>query len=239
MVDILLLTTTGHGLYLSAYMQYEDQKYATMALMTSLLLSGAIGTWISIGGTYYLISMAFSAANVFVLTRLIGGLAFTAAGCVLAFVVIGPAVNPRAALIFLVYLFGLTSYLSVLALLSTYQIPGSSFLNGRKAIVLLTPTLVISPLLTLWIPGYDVVIYPCVLYIFVGLLTLGARRVGTQWVTWYHHIKTLNDADVKNWYTQRHGQMERAQQGRKNTLSKLTRTKCAQLVSVLVKVRGR
>jgi hypothetical protein len=69
-------------------MSPDQQRYATYGLMCSLILSGAIGTWISIGGTYYLISMAFSAANMFVLTRLIGGLAFTLAGCVLGFVII-------------------------------------------------------------------------------------------------------------------------------------------------------
>src|ERR1700759_2520611 len=77
LIDIILLTTTGRGLYLSAFMEKEEQHNATLALMISLLLSGAIGTWISIGGTYYLISMAFSAANMFILTRLLGGLSVT------------------------------------------------------------------------------------------------------------------------------------------------------------------
>ncbi|KAF2115114.1 hypothetical protein BDV96DRAFT_600247 [Lophiotrema nucula] len=199
-IDIMLLTTTGHGLYLSAFMTYDEQKYATLALMTSLLLSGAIGTWISIGGTYYLISMAFSAANVFVLTRLIGGLAFTAAGGVLAFIIIASIRGVQAGAIFFFYLFGLTAYLSVLAVLSTYQVPGSAFLNGRRVIIMVIPTLIISPIITLWVPGYDIIIYPCILYFFVILLVLGARRVGTEWVTWFHNIKTLNDADVKEWY---------------------------------------
>jgi hypothetical protein len=181
--DIVLLSTTGHGLYLSTAMTPDHQYYATMALMCSLLISGAIGTWISIGGTYYLISMAFSAANMFVLTRLIGGL---------------------------------TTYLTVLAVLSTYQIPGSSFLNGRRIIIMVVPTLTISPLLTTFIwnhkdrnkKAYDIYIYPCVLYVFVSLLILGTRHVATQWVTWYHDIKTLNDSDVKDWCIQRYKQRE-------------------------------
>lgn len=196
----MLLTTTGHGLYLSAFMTFNEQKYATLALMTSLLLSGAIGTWISIGGTYYLISMAFSAANMFVLTRLIGGLAFTAAASLVGFIVIAAVVDAQSGAIFFFYLFGLTSYLSVLAVLSTYQVPGSAFLNGRRAIIALIPTLIISPIITIWVPGYDIIVYPCILYLFVAFLLLGTRYVGTQWVTWYHNIKTLNDADVKDWY---------------------------------------
>lgn len=183
-------------------MSFEDQRYATLALMTSLLLSGAIGTWISIGGTYYLISMAFSAANMFVLTRLIGGLAFTLAASLLGFVVISAVEGPRPAAIFFFYLVGLTSYLSVLAVLSTYQIPGSSFLNGRRMIIAVIPTLIISPIITIWVDGHDTIIYPCVLFVFVSLLIMGTRHVATQWVTWYHNIKTLNDSDVKDWYVQ-------------------------------------
>ncbi|KAF2751551.1 glycosyltransferase family 4 protein [Sporormia fimetaria CBS 119925] len=206
LVDILLLTTTEHGLYLSARMQMNEQKYATLALMISLLLSGAIGTWISIGGTYYLISMAFSAANMFVLTRLIGGLAITAAISLVGFVVISAVVDVQSGAVFLFYLFGLTAYLSVLAVLSTYQVPGSAFLNGRKVIIAILPTLMISPLITIFVPGHDIVVYPCILYVFVVLLFLGARHVGMRWVTWFHNIKTLNDADVKEWYVRRSAQ---------------------------------
>lgn len=191
-------------------MTEPEQKYATLALMCSLLLSGAIGTWISIGGTYYLISMAFSAANMFVLTRLIGGLAFTLAGCFLGFIVISAVVGPELGAVFFFYLLGLTTYLSVLAVLSTYQVPGSSFLNGRRVIIMVVPTLIISPILTIFFPGHDIIIYPGILYIFVILLILGTRHVATQWVTWYHNIKTLNDADVKDWYIQRHIKRERA-----------------------------
>lgn len=114
--------------------------------------------------------------------------------------------SPDLAAIFFLYLFGLTAYLTVLAVLSTYQIPGSSFLNGRRIIIMVVPTLTISPILTIWVPGYDIYIYPTVLYAFVILLILGTRRVATQWVTWYHNIKTLNDSDIKSWYIQKYGQ---------------------------------
>jgi hypothetical protein len=229
----MLLTTTGHGLYLSAFMTYSEQKYATLALMTSLLLSGAIGTWISIGGTYYLISMAFSAANMFVLTRLIGGLAFTLAASLIGFIVIAAVVDAQSGAIFFFYLFGLTSYLSVLAVLSTYQVPGSAFLNGRRAIICLIPTLVISPIITIWIPGHDIIVYPCILYLFVIFLALGARHVGTQWVTWYHNIKTLNDSDVKEWYVKAAAKRELARSASQaGRLSKGPRNSLAASVSI-------
>ncbi|CAA9966934.1 Glycosyl transferase [Pyrenophora teres f. maculata] len=209
LVDIILLSTTGHGLYLSVNMSGDERYYATLALMCSLLLSGAVGTWISIGGTYYLISMAFSAANMFVLTRLVGGLAFTLAGSLIGFIVISGVSSPSNGAVFFFYLLGLTTYLTVLAVLSTYQIPGSSFLNGRKIIIMVIPTLLISPILTIFVRGYDVIVYLGILYVFITLLVLGTRRVATQWVTWYHNIKTLNDSDVKEWYLKRHMEAER------------------------------
>jgi hypothetical protein len=155
--------------------------------------------------------MAFSAANMFVLTRLVGGLAFTLAGCLLGFVVISAVSGPGHGAVFFFYLFGLTTYLTVLAVLSTYQIPGSSFLNGRKVIIMVIPTLIISPILTIFIgmKGRDIYLYVGVLYIFVILLILGTRRVATQWVTWYHNIKTLNDSDIKNWYMKLYSERER------------------------------
>jgi hypothetical protein len=44
-IDILLLTTVGRGLYLTTYMSETEKSMATTALMTSLFLCGAIGTW--------------------------------------------------------------------------------------------------------------------------------------------------------------------------------------------------
>jgi hypothetical protein len=181
-------------------MTLEEQKYATLALMISLLLSGAIGTWISIGGTYYLISMAFSAANMFMLTRLLGGLAFTVAGGFLGFVIISAVHNAHAGAIFFFYLLGLTSYLSVLAVLSTYQVPRSSFQNGRRIIIYLVPTLAVSPVITTFVRGYDSIVYLTTLHVFVLLLLLGTRHVSAEWVTWYNSLKILDDSAVKAWY---------------------------------------
>lgn len=202
LIDITLLTTTGRGLYLSAYMHADEQHYATLALMISLLLSGAIGTWISIGGTYYLISMAFSAANMFVLTRLLGGLSVT---CLIALgggIIITGIKGIHSGIIFFFYLIALTTYLSVLAALSSYQFPGSSFLNGRTVIIFVIPTLLISPILTSFVNDHDAMVYLIVIYLFITLLIIGLRNVGSWWVTWLSSIYTIEDSTVKEWYIQ-------------------------------------
>jgi hypothetical protein len=203
LIDIVLLTTIERGLYLSGAMNPHQQQYATLALMISLLLSGAIGTWISIGGTYYLISMAFSAANMFILTRLLGGLAFTALVGLLGLVIISIKSNFGNGLVFFFYLVALTSYLSVLAALSSFQFPGSTFLNGRNIIIAVVPTLLISPIVTSWLPKKSnqiTIVYLVILYVFIGLLFIGLRWVGSRWVTWLAKVHAVDDAAVKDWY---------------------------------------
>lgn len=200
LVDIILLTTTGRGLYLSAFMTFDEQQAATTALMISLLLSGAIGTWISCGGNYYLISMAFSALQSFVLTRLFGGMAFTVAGGILGFVVYASAKGPYNGLIFLLYLFAMTAYLTLFATIACFQFPGSTFLSGRKIILGCIPFLFVSPVVTMW-SGHDSAIYISVMYIFIGFLVFGLRSISSKWILWYQDLRKTDDAEIKNWFT--------------------------------------
>jgi len=127
LLDIILLTTTSKGLYLSGGMSKTEQHSATLALMISLLISGTVGTWITCGGSYYLISMAFSAMNMFVVTRLVTGLAFSFIAGAIGFVALWAVEDVLAGVIFFLYLVALTSYLCLLAALANFQYPGSAF----------------------------------------------------------------------------------------------------------------
>jgi len=127
LLDILLLTTTGRGLYLSGRMSLMEIHSATLALMISLLISGTVGTWITCGGSYYLISMAFSAMNMFVVTRLVTGLAFTLIVAAIGFIALWAIKGVAAGVIFFLYLIALTAYLCLLAALANFQYPGSAF----------------------------------------------------------------------------------------------------------------
>ncbi|KAL8875097.1 MAG: hypothetical protein Q9198_006497, partial [Flavoplaca austrocitrina] len=200
LVDIALLTTIGRGLYVSAWMSLDEQRSATIALMIALLLSGATGTWIAVGGSYYLVSMAFSAMNIFVLSRLIAGLAFTVAGAVVGFVIFTGVSGIVPGVVFFLYLIAFTSYLMLFAAIASFQFPGSSFLSGRKDMIMCLPILLISPVITIW-TGYDVYVYLAVIYTLLGLLVLSLRRIGSRWVTWYQGLKQTNDAEIRKWYT--------------------------------------
>jgi hypothetical protein len=126
-IDILLLTTMGRGLYLTTYMSETEKSMATTALMTSLFLCGATGTWVSSGGSYYLHSMTFSAMNMFVLTRFIAGFSICLTGGSFALVIIGLTKGFYAGFIFMIYFLILNTYLTLLATLAIYQFPGFNF----------------------------------------------------------------------------------------------------------------
>ncbi|KAJ6157378.1 hypothetical protein N7470_004970 [Penicillium chermesinum] len=205
LIDILLLTIIGRGLYLSSSMSLDDQSSATMALMISLLLSGAIGTWIACGGPYYLISMAFAAANMFVLIRLIAGIAFTVAGGLIGFVAFSAVKGPKAGIIFYLYLVALTTYFSTFASLASFSYPGSTFLSGRKAIILCIPILFLGPIVTPF-SGHDVAIYLAIIYVFIGVLLLSLRSTMSKWVTWYQSIRHTDDTEIRKWYISAHGE---------------------------------
>jgi len=200
LIDILLLTTTGRGLYLSVHMENKVKTMATAGLMFGLLLTGAIGTWIGNGGSYYLHSMAFPVMNMFVITRFIAG---TAVGLIVGvggMIVIGIIQDFYAGFIFLFYFFVMSTYLTMLATLAIYQFPGFMFQSGRITTVACLPILAISPIVTTYV-GHDIIVYPIVLSVFLVALVSSSRGVFYRWSTWYLGVTVYSDTDIVNWYT--------------------------------------
>ncbi|RMZ88309.1 hypothetical protein DV736_g4460, partial [Chaetothyriales sp. CBS 134916] len=198
-IDITLLTTIGRGLYLTTYMTETEKSMATMALMISLFLCGATGTWIASGGSYYFFSMAFPTMNMYVVTRWIAGISVVLAGGIFALVIIAIVKGIYAAVIFFLYLVILTTYFSTLASLAVYQLPGFDFQSGRTAIIRCIPILFISPILTLFI-GHDILVYLLVLGFFLSVLLFSARQNINAWSTWYLNIPLVSDNEIVKWY---------------------------------------
>ncbi|KAL2828818.1 hypothetical protein BJY01DRAFT_255241 [Aspergillus pseudoustus] len=199
LIDIVLLTTVGRGLYLSAFMNDADKTMATAALMVALLLGGAFGTWITSGGSYYFCSMAFPAASMFAMTRFVAGVAVVLTTSTVTFIGIGIAQSFRSAIIFFVYLIILTTYLMVVSTLGIYEMPGHRFQSGRLVIVKCLPILLISPLLTTWL-HHDIIIYPSVLASLLVVLLFAARRVLARWNSWYLDLPCVTEEEVVDWY---------------------------------------
>jgi hypothetical protein len=127
LIDIMLLTTIGRGLYLTTFMTSAEKTMATTALMLALLVCGAAGSWISSGGSYYFYANAFPAMNMFVLTRFVAGVAFALVGGLGGMAGIMVVKGVTAGLVFIFYFGMLTTYLLTLSTLSIYQLPGSRF----------------------------------------------------------------------------------------------------------------
>ncbi|KAH8586586.1 glycosyl transferase [Bisporella sp. PMI_857] len=204
LIDIMLLTTIGRGLYLTTFMSSTEKTMATTALMLALLVCGGIGSWISSGGSYYLYANAFPAMNMFVLTRFVAGIAIVLVGGLGGLIGITMVKGINAGLVFFFYFAVLTTYLLTLSALSIYQVPGSRFQSGRTVIMTCIPILFISPIVSLWVQ-HDIIVYFCVLTCFLILLLLGARKIMSQWSTWYLNIPYVTDVEVVNWYIETRG----------------------------------
>ena len=123
LIDVLLLTTLGRGLYLSAYMSEVEQQMATYALVIGLLLCGPLSSSITIGGSFYLCTMVYPTMNMFMVTRFIGGVVLASAVASITSIVFFALRMYRAGIVFFLYLMAFSIYLFLLAVLSTLQFP--------------------------------------------------------------------------------------------------------------------
>ncbi|KAI1843142.1 hypothetical protein JX266_010669 [Neoarthrinium moseri] len=201
LIDVMLLTTVGRGLYLTTFMTSEQKTMATVSLMLALLLSGAFGQWICSGGSYYFYANAFPAMNLFVLTRFTAGIAVSFLVAIIGFIAIIITRTATAALIFVFYFIMLSTYFLVLNALSIYQMPGSEFLSGRTTIITCIPILFISPIVSM-ITEKELSVYLPVLSAFLVVFLWKARNVVSRWSSWYLNIPSVTDSEIINWYRQ-------------------------------------
>lgn len=106
-------------------MTETEQKMSTYAFVFALILCGAVSSGIGAGGSFYLYAMVYPTMNMFMVTRLIGGIVLVSILGVFALVVLAVKVGIYAGVIFLLYLGALAIYLFTLALLSVMQFPGT------------------------------------------------------------------------------------------------------------------
>ena len=76
-------------------------------------------------------------------------------------------------------------------------------IQGRLIIILCIPVLFISPLLAIFATNRDVVVYLTVLYVFVTLMLIGVRYIGSRWATWHQKLTLVEDSELRVWYLDR------------------------------------
>ncbi|EJT52261.1 hypothetical protein A1Q1_05471 [Trichosporon asahii var. asahii CBS 2479] len=200
-VDVILLTFVGRGLFMTAYMDTDMVQAAGYALLTALLLTAGVTGWVGSAGSHYLPHYAYDNIILFHVQRLAGG--FVLAVIVSVFGCIGFAVSVSVAsgFVFAAYLIGISTYLNLLGIMSTMHQHGSPLPSGRNVFLQTFPILFISPLLSSLVNGHDLEIYLPVMYGFLVVALLRYRRLCHQWSAWMKNIPDFKAQDITDWYT--------------------------------------
>ena len=83
------------------------------------------------------------------------------------------------------------------------------WVQGRAIIIFCIPILFISPVTTILVPNYDIDVYLTVITVFVTMLLIVVRYIGSQWATWYQKVELVKDAQLKEWYLSKVGAQSR------------------------------
>jgi hypothetical protein len=57
--------------------------------------------------------------------------------------------------------------------------------------------------MTIFATTRDVIVYLTVLYVFVSLMLIGVRYIGSRWATWHQRLTLVEDSELREWYLDR------------------------------------
>ncbi|KAK5662693.1 hypothetical protein OQA88_8609 [Cercophora sp. LCS_1] len=225
MLDIVLLTFVGRGLFMTAYMGDGYLVAACYALLISLLLSAGITGWVGSVGNYYLAHYAYGNMTHFHVQRLSGGFILTLLAGFTGTLVFFLKTTLLCALTFLAYLMLISTYLNLLGVLATMHQRGSPLTSGRTVLWRSIPLLFVSPAISSLINGYDLAIYLSTGYMFLGLLLFQYRRLCHEWMSWTENIPKFSERDVLDWYASRTEEKRRPDDTSESSIM-IDRTEC-------------
>ncbi|KAK4208332.1 hypothetical protein QBC37DRAFT_453284 [Rhypophila decipiens] len=199
-VDLVLLTFLGRGLFMTAYMGDENLIACCYGLLIALLISAGVTGWVGSVGNYYLSNFAYHNMIYFHVQRLSGGFMLSLTVGIVGGVVFGCKVSLSSALIFFAYTLLLSTYLNILGIMATMHQKGSPLSSGRIVLWRTMPLLLISPVLSSFINGYDTAIYLGAGYGFLLLVLFQYRKLCHEWMTWLERIPKFTENDILEWY---------------------------------------
>ncbi|KAI3393112.1 hypothetical protein diail_4710, partial [Diaporthe ilicicola] len=209
LIDVLLLTFNGKGLYISSDMGDWQSRMATLALLSALIFCGAITNFIGVGGSFYLYANTYATMINFVLKRLISGLYLVALGTLISFVTISATLGPLSGLIFGFYFLFLSTYFVCMGALCVLHWSGHPLPSGRTRVGYCLLILALNPILTSCIKGYDLAICMSVLTVFVLVLLERTLDLLAVWTMWLRVCPTPDDVAIMEWYAKKHGDGDR------------------------------
>ncbi|KAF3906253.1 hypothetical protein ABW20_dc0102363 [Dactylellina cionopaga] len=203
-IDILLLTFLGRGLYLTGFMHDIETLMASFALLTALLMCAGVTGWVGSGGGFYLFNFAFDSMNHFFIARMVGGFMLSCVVSVCCFVAFGLQYGWYGAAIFVAYFNFLSPYLNLIGILATTHRDGAPLPSGRKVLAKSMFILAMSPIITTFINGHDIVIYLPICYLFLFHLLYNYRKLCITWATWLDTIVIIDDNKILDWWAEEH-----------------------------------
>lgn len=209
LVDVLLLTFYGKGLYISVDMGDWQTRMATLALLTVLVCCGPITNFIGVGGSFYLYANTYATMINFVLKRLISGLYLVALGAIISFVCIAATVGVLNGLLFAFYFVFLSTYFISMGCLCVLHWPDHPLPSGRTRIGYCLLILILNPVLSTVVKGYDLPIYMSVLAVFTIVILQRTFDLLAVWTMWLRECPTPDDVAVMEWYAKKHGDGDR------------------------------
>ncbi|KAK0644390.1 hypothetical protein B0T16DRAFT_495224 [Cercophora newfieldiana] len=205
MLDILLLTFVGRGLFMTAYMGDDNIIAACYGLLVALLLSAGITGSAGSVGNYYLSHRAYGNMVHFHTQCLSGGLILSSLIAFVGGLIFYFKLSLMPALVFAAYHLLISTYLNILGIMATMHQPESPLTSGRTVLWRTIPLLFLSPAVSSFLNRYDVAIYLSVGYTFICLLLLQYRSLCRQWAGWLSNIPKISERDIIDWQSSRAG----------------------------------
>ncbi|KAM0270259.1 hypothetical protein ACHAQH_009489 [Verticillium albo-atrum] len=199
-VDVLLLTFLGRGLFMTAFMETDHVVAAGYALLTALLLTAGITGWVGSTGNFYLPHYAYDNMIYFHVQRLSGGFILALLISVFGIIGFGLRMSVSSGFVFAAYLINVSTYLNLLGIMSTMHQNASPLSSGRNAFLQSMPILFISPILSTFVNGHDLEIYLPVMYGFLFFTLYRYRRICFEWSTWMTHVPIFSAPEIEKWY---------------------------------------
>ena len=199
-MDVLLLTFVGRGVFMTAFMQPEHLQAAGLALLIALLLTAGVTGWVGSVGNYYLINYAYDNMIYFHVQRLSGGFVLTLVIAVAGLIGYAVEYGIEVGFIFAGYLIAIATYFNLLGVMATMHQRNSPLTSGRTILWRTIPLLLVSPILSSFVNGHDLEIYLPVTYAFLFLALYQYRRLCHEWSGWMNNIPKTSEQEVVKWH---------------------------------------
>ena len=167
--------------------------------------------------------------NYFLVQRLSGGFVLASIVSSCGFIAFGLEYTWYGGFIFVAYLMAISTYLNLLGayllvstnllavkadacagIMTTLHRGNSPLPSGRGVLYSCMPILIISPIVTNFVNGHDMLVYLLIVYTFLFTLLFTFRRLCRSYSSWLDKVILIKEKDIVAWYEEMHAKGEKA-----------------------------